>query len=73
MRHRAIAAFLAVLAGASASHAQQVPVWRLSAGPTLRIGVATGGTSPEQFFRLNSATLLPDGGVLALNAGTYEL
>lgn len=31
------------------------------------------GDASAQFFRLNSATRLPDGGVLVLNAGTYEL
>ncbi|MGH7444763.1 MAG: hypothetical protein ACREKM_07805 [Longimicrobiales bacterium] len=73
MRLRAIAAVTTVLGAAPVAHAQELPAWRLSAEPTLRIGVATGGASPEQLFRLNSATLLPDGSVLVLNAGTYEL
>lgn len=79
MRLCAIVAVATVLGAAPVmqadAHAQSqaLPEWRLSEQPTLRIGGAVGGNASAQFFRLNGATRTQNGGVLVLNAGTYQL
>lgn len=63
----------AMLVLAAPLDAQDLPRWELASHPTLRIGVALGDDSPEQFFGLNSAMRLQDGSIILVNSGSREL